>query len=802
MKRIEISKFIIVLFIFWLFIYQSGFAQQPKSTVVIPLKNNNNISIQACSDQIFRIRISGNSDFPQTLMERYGILKTDWSNVNISSKKEKGNRIIQTPGFQFVVNEETGAILVKDSKGKMIISNVRVFQGDRQPICKDLGQSLQQYFGKGKQVDGIIGDTNYANVASNSVKAKIPYESSVLEISLAIDERFYGGGSTSRKNIQHRGSALRMWATYQKTEIPMPFLMSSNGWGIFNNTTLLNYFDIGRFQKDKLLLFNTGGDMDFYLMLGSSMDEVINLYTTITGKPYLLPKWTYGLAFGGNTMEDQFDIMNDAVRFRDEKIPCDIFWLEPQWMAKNYDFSTSKNWNFDKFPAEPFWDVKRFPKTESKTLFISKLHGLGFKLALWLCIDQDLSIEEEDHLAEKTGKPQSGQEHWFPHLTKFIDQGVDGFKLDPGRTLDEHPDRKYYNAYTDKEMHNLNQVLLPKQMYETFRNHKGIRSFHHYCGGYAGTQHWGASTSGDNGGGKNALFDQLNLGLSGFVNTSADVMEVDDNKAGIHLGFFLPWVQVNSWYSLHHPWYLKPIEKETFRFYAQLRNSLFPYIYSAALQGSQTGMPILRAMPLVFPEDRKVDNTIYQYMFGENLLVGVFSDSIYLPKGVWTNFWTSEKYNGGKTVHCKVPENRGGLLFIRGGAIIPCQKPMQYIGEYKVDTLIVKVFPETQSTYTLWEDDGRSFDYENGKIAKTHFDCINNDKETDLIISPRQGSYSGISAFRNYQIEISLPQKPSQVLLNGTKIENWKYDNNGNAILSFDQKDMAEKQTIKFLKFE
>ena len=556
MKQIEINKFIIILFISWLFIYQTGFAQQPKSTVVIPLKNNNNISIQACSDQIFRFRISGNADFPQTLMERYGILKTDWGNVKISSKKEKGNRIIQTPGFQFIVNEETGAILVKDSKGKTIISNVRVYQGERQPICKDLGQSLQQYFGKGKQVDGIIGDANYANVASNSVKAKIPYESSVLEISLAIDERFYGGGSTSRKNIQHRGSALRMWATYQKTEIPMPFLMSSNGWGIFNNTTLLNYFDIGRFQKDKLLLYNTGGDMDFYLMLGSSMDEVINLYTTITGKPYLLPKWTYGLAFGGNTMEDQFDIMNDAVRFRDEKIPCDIFWLEPQWMAKNYDFSTSKNWNFDKFPAEPFWDVKRFPKTESKTLFISKLHGLGFKLALWLCIDQDLSIEEEDHLAEKTGKPQSGQEHWFPHLTKFIDQGVDGFKLDPGRTLDEHPDRKYYNAYTDKEMHNLNQVLLPKQMYETFRNHKGIRSFHHYCGGYAGTQHWGASTSGDNGGGKNALFDQLNLGLSGFVNTSADVMEVDDNKAGIHLGFFLPWVQVNSWYSLHHPWYL------------------------------------------------------------------------------------------------------------------------------------------------------------------------------------------------------------------------------------------------------
>lgn len=802
-KVIMFIRCTIVLCITGLFVHQSGLAQPPKSTVVLPLKNNKNISIQACTDQIFRIRISGKVDFPPTLMERYGILKTDWSNVQVTSKKEKGNRIIQTPGFQFVVNEETGTILVKNLKGDFIISGLRCYSGTNQPVVKELAQSLLHYFGKGKQKDGIIGDTNYVGVSSDSIKTKRTNEPSVLDISLTPGERFYGGGSTSRKNIQHRGTALRMWATYQKTEIPMPFLMSSDGWGIFNNTTSLNYFDIGRYNRDKLFVYNADGEMDFYLMLGNSMDEVINLYTTITGKPYLLPKWAYGLAFGGNTMEDQFDIMNDAVRFRDEKIPCDIFWLEPQWMAKNYDFSTSKNWNLEKFPAEPFWEGKRFPKYENRTLFVSKLHNLGFKLALWLCIDHDLSIEEEDHLAEKAGEKQSGLEHWFPHLTRFIDQGVDGFKLDPGRTLDEHPDRKYYNGYTDKEMHNLNQVLLPKHMYETFRGHKGIRSFHHYCGGYAGTQHWGASTSGDNGGGKDALFDQLNLGLSGFVNTSADVMEgITDNKAGIHLGFFLPWIQVNSWYSLHHPWYLKPIEKEVFRYYSQLRNSLFPYIYSAALQGSQTGMPILRAMPLVFPDDRKLDNTIYQYMFGENLLVGVFSDSIYLPKGAWINYWTGEKYSGGKTVHCNVPENRGGLLFIRGGAIIPYQKPMQYIGEFPVDTIIVKVFPDKKSSYTLLEDDGRSFDYENGKIAQTRFECVDKEKDTELIIFPRQGSYSGIMDSRTWQIEIGFPQKPLQVSVNGTKIENWKYDNSGKVTLSFDQKRMTEKQIVKFLKFE
>jgi alpha-glucosidase (family GH31 glycosyl hydrolase) len=495
------------------------------------------------------------------------------------------------------------------------------------------------------------------------------------------------------------------------------------------------------------------------------------------------------------------DVMNDAVRFRDEKIPCDILWLEPQWMSVNYDFTTSKNWNLDKFRAEPFWEVKKFPKYENPMLFIAKLHNLGFKLALWLCIDHDMSIEEEDHIAKQTGIPQSGLEHWFPHLTKFMDQGIDGFKLDPGRTLDEHPDRKYYNGYTDKEMHNMNQILLPKQMYGIFREHKGIRSFHHYCGGYSGTQHWGASTSGDNGGGRDALFDQLNLGLSGFVNTSADVMDVfSDNKAAMHFGFFLPWVQVNSWYNLHHPWYLKPDEKETFRYYSQLRNSLFPYIYSAAIQGSQTGMPILRAMPLEFPDDRNVDNMIYQYMFGENLLVGVFSDSIYLPRGTWTNYWTGEKNAGGKTIHCKVPENRGGLLFIRGGAIIPYQKTMQYIGEFPVDTLIVKVFPQNKSSYTFWEDDGRSFGYEKGIIAKTKFECTDTEKESKLIISPCQGSYSGMPNTRIYQLEIYISQRPLQILINGSRIENWIYDSSGKVTFSVYQKQLQEKQVIEILK--
>jgi alpha-glucosidase len=203
-------------------------------------------------------------------------------------------------------------------------------------------------------------------------------------------------------------------------------------------------------------------------------------------------------------------------------------------------------------------------------------------------------------------------------------------------------------------------------------------------------------------------------------------------------------------------------------------------------------------MPLVFPDDRRADNMIYQYMFGENLLVGVFSDSIYLPKGTWINYWDGEKLTGGKTVHCNVPENRGGLLFIKSGAILPFQKTMNWIGEFPQDTLFFKIYPEGHSSYTLWEDDGKTFEYEKGNIAKTLFECNNNDRETDFIISPTAGSYSGIIKNKTYHIELKMPEKPSSVLVNDRPAENWKYTESGKVLLVTSRKD-NEKLTIQFL---
>lgn len=758
------------------------------------------VSVEACSESIFRIKVSPRKDFTESLMERYELIKTDWSEVKTDISDKGGVWTLKTPEYSLAINKKTGVMTVKDAKGGKVIREVR-FLPEKEGLCGEMRSFINEKYADLKVADnggGIIGDDNgkFGEVDKHEIPAADAV--SILSFSMEDGERFYGGGSTSRDHIQHRGEFLRMWTTYQQTEIPMPFMMSSRGWGVYNNSTRKSFFDIGNQQKTKFNIINTFDEADFYLMMGKDMPAILNEYTLVTGRTYVLPKWAYGLCFGPNMREEQFDILNDAVRFRQFDVPCDVFWLEPQWMEKRYDFSTKKKWNYDRFSPEPYWLQDQYPKTMHNRLFIGKLRSMGFHLGLWLCEEYDLSIQEEDIIAERTGGKLSGQEHWMDHLTVFMDQGVEGFKLDPARTIDNHTNWKYYNGRTDKEMHNLNQVLLPKQMRELGRKYNGKRTWHHYCGGWSGTQRWTASTSGDNGGGKTALYDQLNLGMSGFLNTSCDVMSVprELEMQGLHFGLFLPWVQINSWFSMMHPFYYAKEEQDIYRFYVKLRYSLAPYIYSMALEAAQNGMPIVRSMPLCFPDDRNCDDMTYQYMFGDNFCVGIFTNEIYLPKGTWTDAWSGEKIvSKGETFTREYPSNRAGLLFIREGAIIPTQPDVEYLGARPFDRVILKVYPHGDSAYTMLDDDGESYEYENGGIASTLFESHERDGGVEVVVNPVQGSFKGMPSEREYSFRIQRDSRPASVSLNGAAVQDWTYED-GMVCLSAGKVGISEKIVV------
>lgn len=758
------------------------------------------VSVEACSESIFRIKVSPRKDFTESLMERYELIKTDWSEVKTDISDKGGVWTLKTPEYSLAINKKTGVMTVKDSKGGKVIREVR-FLPEKEGLCGEMRSFINEKYADLKVADnggGIIGDDNgkFGEVDKHEIPAADAV--SILSFSMEDGERFYGGGSTSRDHIQHRGEFLRMWTTYQQTEIPMPFMMSSRGWGVYNNSTRKSFFDIGSQQKSKFNIINTFDEADFFLMMGKDMPAILNEYTLVTGRTYVLPKWAYGLCFGPNMREEQFDILNDAVRFRQFDVPCDVFWLEPQWMEKRYDFSTKKKWNYDRFSPEPYWLQDQYPKTMHNRLFIGKLRSMGFHLGLWLCEEYDLSIQEEDIIAERTGGKLSGQEHWMDHLTVFMDQGVEGFKLDPARTIDNHTNWEYYNGRTDKEMHNLNQVLLPKQMRELGRKYNGKRTWHHYCGGWSGTQRWTASTSGDNGGGKTALYDQLNLGMSGFLNTSCDVMSVprELEMQGLHFGLFLPWVQINSWFSMMHPFYYAKEEQDIYRFYVKLRYSLAPYIYSMALEAAQNGMPIVRSMPLCFPDDRNCDDMTYQYMFGDNFCVGIFTNEIYLPKGTWTDAWSGEKIvSKGETFTREYPSNRAGLLFIREGAIIPTQPDVEYLGARPFDRVILKVYPHGDSAYTMLDDDGESYEYENGGVASTLFESHERDGGVEVVVNPVQGSFKGMPSEREYSFRIQRDSRPASVSLNGAAVQDWTYED-GMVCLSAGKIGVGEKVVV------
>lgn len=754
------------------------------------------VQVSALSDNILRIRTSTDGEYPESLMERYGIVKTDWEKLEAQAQLEGDNTWLVTKACKVALKGKT--VVVERLDGTPVTTFTLVPSSD--PSLVTLADSINARFSNMNVASngGIIGDDNGKFSEKDKAESGDPAKSSMVSFTLAEGERFYGGGSTSREHIQHRGEMLRMWSTYQHTEIPMPFMMSSKGWGVYDNSTRKSYFDIGCTNPDVFNIYDTAPDTDIYVFVGDSMPDVLNFYTQLTGRSYVLPKWAYGLCFGPNMRENQFDILNDAVHFRQAEVPCDLFWLEPQWMEKRYDFSTAKKFNSQLFSVEPYWLENKYPKQLYHRLFIGKLRSMGFHLGLWLCEEYDLSITEEDQIAAREGRAQSGQEHWMDHLTTFMDLGVEGFKLDPARTIDEHTFWDYYNGRSDKEMHNLNQVLLPKQMAELGRRYNGKRTWHHYCGGWSGTQHWGASTSGDNGGGKTALFDQLNLGNSGFLNTSCDVMSVERSleMQSLHFGLFLPWVQINSWFSLMHPFYYNEHEQGMYRDYVKLRYSLLPYIYSAALESAQNGMPIVRSMPLMFPQDRNVDDCCYQYMFGQNFCLGIFTNDIYLPEGTWYDVWTGEKISSkGETFTRSYPDNRAGLLFVRGGAIVPCMKDVQYVGSEPLDHYILKLWPEGETSYILYEDDGETYAFENGALAATTITSSTRDASVCIAVEPVTGSYSGMPGERSYSFEIALDSKPSKVSINGKTVKNWQWED-GKLLVDGPKASITQRYTV------
>ena len=726
-----------------------------KQNVVLALDGGASVRVDVLGPCLFRVRHSKTGKWTESALNRYGIFASVFPETDFRRTEAAGLYTLDTGSATLAVNRKDGGVSLAAADGKALTRQVA-------PVYQAGGG----------------------------------YD---LRFALAKDERLYGLGDSNRDNVMRRGGAYEIWVLNVTSYIPVPMVLSNRGWGLLMNTTWRNTFDVGKTDPDALICTAPRSDVDYYLFCGPDYRSLLETYTSFTGRPALLPVWGYAFTYVCNQNIDAFNLINEALEFRRQEMPCDVIGLEPGWMSKNYDQTTHKKWHPDRFPI-PYWAPKG-PHT-----FLGALARKGFKLSLWLCCDYDLGVYEEQCVAGQKPRPfaaksntpngvpevwhddriekgsadakkevaPEGTAPWFEHLKKFVDQGVSCFKLDGCAQVVEHPKRKWGNGMADEEMHNLYPVIYAKQMAGGFEEHAKRRSMVYSAGGYAGVQQYVATWAGDTGGGAKPLASMLNLGFSGHSNHSCD-MDINSVE-GIHFGFLQTWAQQNNWDYWYQPWLNDEKLIPVFRAYDQLRYRLLPYLYSCAAEAAQTGYPVMRAMPLVYSDDPTWDACLGQYMLGDFLLVTAYAKQLRLPAGSWTDFWTGERFEGPASMPVRITGEHGGALLVKSGAIIPTWPPLTHVEKGWSPEIGLLVYPAASSSFTLYEDDGTSFGYRKGEFAKTRLACETIGKSVHLAVGGRQGKYAGMPAARDFTASVRLPAKPGAVALDGIAVTDFAWD--------------------------
>lgn len=679
------------------------------------------VELRVLDEGSFRVRVSATERFSETLLSKYNILKENPKKANCKF----ANGVLTTDRFTVTLTDG-GVRFVGEGHDRTV------------------------------SLSGVLGDA-YTNAGFR------------LATVLTDDERLYGLGDENREGIMKRGRRATLWQTDYIGYGPIPFLMSSSGWGIFVNCTYLQVYDMGATQKDLLTVDAEKGMIDFYIFFAEDMKGVLGLYTDISGKPVMLPKSAYGFTFVCNEEIGAKTMLEDCASFRRFGIPCDIVGLEPGWMETHYDMTVEKKWDAGRFYL-PYWEPANYTGPSS---FFYNLRKMGFKLSLWLCCDYDLLWAEEGEAAQRRTVESNMEgrlikddhlrysvpmdtitkvdEPWFEHLKKFVDNGASAFKLDACRQGLEHPDRLWAGKYFDDEVHNIYCVLLAKQMKEGFEGYTGKRALIYTPCLYAGSQQYAASWAGDTGGGETTLTATLNLALSGHANASCDLDPTD--PMAIHYGFLMPWSQLLGWRNWHQPWLLGDETEEMIRYYSRLRSSLFPYIYSMAHISNRTGLPLARPLCLAYPDAPVLDALKNEYMFGESLLVGAFDMHLTLPAGRWYDLFTDEIYEGGCDLDYKVPSGKGGALFAKAGSILVMQEPMSHVDKEFPSEYEIRIYPGADAQFTLFEDDGITYDYEKGCVLETKMAMTETAKDGFLFtLSPRTGKWGAKRTEEAYDI--------------------------------------------------
>lgn len=588
-----------------------------------------------------------------------------------------------------------------------------------------------------------------------------------LAVSYRINENdmFFGLGEKTGF-LNRRGRRYVMWNTDDPLHTPdkdplyksIPFLIGFDGekaYGFFLDSIARSEFDLGYEDSDRLSVTVNDSCLDLYLIDGPSIADVVMRYTRLTGRTEMPPIWSLGFQQCRYSYYPQERVLELAESFRAREIPCDVIYLDIDYMDGYRIFT---------------WDADRFPDPKG---MIARLGEQGFRVVTivdpGVKMDSDYAVYlegmREGHFCRfPSGEVYHG-EVWpgtaaFPDFSRektrkwwgfkhtvLFDAGVSGIWNDMNEPSDfksGNLDRTLATVPNDLMMdfdgkpqpfskcHNAYGMLMCRATYEGFRALKpGERPFILTRSAYAGIQRYAAVWTGDNSSWWEHLAASipmhLNIGLSGIPFVGGDVGGFQGNSSPelyarwIQLGAFTPFFRAHSDKGTrdHEPWSFGPEVEKIAQKAIRLRYALLPYLYSEFRRASETGLPIMRPLILDFQDDRNVYGINDQFMFGKDILVapvvrpGDRKRMVYLPQGGWYDFHTKERMEGGRYIIADAPLDRIPI-FVREGAIIPMAGIASSTRSMDFSTLWLEIYAGSEGSFDLYEDDGLTQDYRDG----------------------------------------------------------------------------------------
>ncbi|MDT9329594.1 glycoside hydrolase family 31 protein [Clostridium perfringens] len=557
--------------------------------------------------------------------------------------------------------------------------------------------------------------------------------------------------------------------TYYKT---IPFyvaLKEEATYGIFFDNSFRSYFDMGKEMGDRIFFGAIGGQIQYYFIPGENIKEVVKNYTTLTGRMEMLPLWSLGYQQCRFSYFSQEEVRELVKTFEEKDIPLDVVYLDIDYMD-GFRVMTFKTPNFDD-AAGLIGDLKEkgirtitiidpgvkvdeeydvFKRGKEGNHFTKKLDGEMFIGAVWPGDSAFPDFSNKDC-----------REWWKSELKKFISEhGMDGIWNDMNEPCVFNNDHKtmletcLHNSdngvIEHKEFHNRYGFEMSRCSKEAQEElHPNERGFSMTRATYAGGQRYSSVWTGDN----MSLWSQMrmsismnaNLGISGFSFVGNDVsgFGLDSSEElfirWMEMGPFIPIFRnhSNMYTRRQEPWAFGPRAEKIAKKSIELRYELLPYIYDLYYISHKEGLPIFRPMIMEYEKDMNLLNMREQFMLGENMIVapvlyeGERSKTVYLPKGIWFNYFTMEKLQGGKwyKLPCELDEI---LVFVKEGAIIPTyNKKFRNVKE-RPKNILLKVFGENAKGFH-YNDDGHTMEYLEGKYTYMDIKVVDGKEELKLI---------------------------------------------------------------------